>query len=396
MAKLTKTYIDGLKAEDKPVYYWDDYIKGFGLKVLPTGNKKYVFKYRISGGGRRGQQRWYAIGTHGTITPDKARQIAQQVAGAIAEGRDPQGQKLAFRNAATIHDLWKRFEKEHLGRRKPSTSRHYKQIWAKHIKPRLGTKKVVDVNRDDIHRLHHQMSSHPYQANRAVAVLSKMFNLAEVWGMRPDGSNPCRHVEKYPERSRERYLNEEELGRLGEALQLGLAAQTETPHMVAAIELLLFTGARVGEILGARWEWVDYQKRVIALPDSKTGAKNIYLSDDAIAVLKRLEKLPQRKKNDFVIAGGIKKKPLSDLRHPWLRIRERAGLEGVRLHDLRHTAASIGVTVGMNLPVIGRLLGHTQAQTTQRYAHVANDPALAAADQIGAHIRAAMSKQTVS
>ena len=392
MAKLTKTFIESLRKSENPVYHWDDQIKGFGIKVLPTGTKKYVFKYRISGGGRRAQQRWYQIGTYGAITPDRARQIAQQVASAIAGGEDPQGRKQSFRDAVTLDDLWHRFEKEHLGRRKPKTVSNYKQTWTKNIKPLLGRKKVADINRDDIHRLHHQMSAHPYQANRTVAILSKMFNLAEVWGIRSDGSNPCRHVERYREFSRERYLNTDELAILGESLQLGAAAQTETPHMIAAIELLLLTGARVSEILGARWEWVDLHQRVIKLPDSKTGAKHIYLSDVAIEVLDRLRKLPQANENPFIIVGRRKDEALSDLRKPWLRIRERAELNDVRLHDLRHTAASIGVNIGMNLPVIGRLLGHTQMQTTQRYAHVASDPALSAADQIGAHIRKAMSK----
>jgi integrase len=391
MPKLSKAIVESEALGLKPRYLWDSQITGFGLKVLPSGTKRYVFKYRISGGGRRAQQRWYQIGTHGNITLDNARRIAVQVAGAVAEGRDPQGQKLSFRDSATVTGLWGRFEKEHLQRRKPKTIEHYKQIWRTYIKPTLGAKKVMDVNRDDVHRLHHRMSKLPYQANRTIAVLSKLFNLAEAWEMRPDGSNPCRHVEKYPEQARERYLNADELKRLGEALELGLAAQTETPYMVAAIRLLLMTGARLSEILGARWEWVDWDQRVIRLPDSKTGAKLIYLSSAAIEILENLCQLPKASENPYIIVGALAGKPLSDLRHPWLRVRERAGLDDVRLHDLRHTAASIGVTVGMSLPVIGRLLGHTQAQTTQRYAHVAIDPALAAADRISNHIHVAMS-----
>ena len=160
--------------------------------------------------------------------------------------------------------------------------------------------------------------------------------------------------------------------------------------MVAAIQLLLVTGARVSEVLGARWEWVDWDHRVIRLPDSKTGAKLIYLGDLAVKILELLWALPQAKDNPFIIAGAVKGKPLADLRHPWYRIRERAGLDGVRLHDLRHTAASIGVSQGMNLPVIGRLLGHTQASTTQRYAHVGADPALTAANAIGAVVEGAL------
>ena len=390
MPRLTKTIIEAEPTDIKPKFLWDSQQPGFGVKVLPTGNRKYVVKYRTKGGGRRAQQRWYLIGTHGNITLDKARDIAKQVLGAVADGKDPQGQKLSFREAATMLDLWDRFEKEHLSKRKETTNRNYQQIWQIHINKALGTKKVIDVNRDDIHRLHHKMSRHPYQANRALSVLSKMFNLAERWDMRPDGSNPCRHVEKYPEKSRERFLNHEELGRLGEALRGGLSAQTETPHMVAAVQLLLLTGARVSEILGARWEWVDWETKIIRLPDSKTGAKPLYLSETAIKILELLQALPQASENPFVIVGRIPRKPLNDLRHPWRRIRKRAGLDDFRLHDLRHTAASIGVSQGMNLPVIGRLLGHSQASTTQRYAHVDVDPALDAANKIGVVVSKAL------
>lgn len=390
MPRLTKTLIENEQPESKPKFLWDSQQVGFGVKTLPSGKKKYILKYRTKGGGRTAQQRWYLIGTHGAITLDQARDIARMVLGAIAEGKDPQGQKETFREASTMTKLWERFENEHLSKRKRSTIGHYKHIWNMHLKPALGTKKVMDVIRDDIHRLHHKMSKHPYQANRCMAVLSKMFNLAESWGMRPDGSNPCRHVEKYKEKSRERFLNVEELENLGVELRNGLAAQTETPHMIAAIQLLLLTGARVGEILGAKWEWIDWENQIIRLPDSKTGAKPIYLSKAAIKILEDLKELPQANKNPYVIVGRMKKQPLNDLRHPWYRIRERAGLNDVRLHDLRHTAASIGVSQGLNLPIIGRLLGHSQASTTQRYAHVDVDPAIKAANKIGSVVSGAL------
>ncbi|MEE8393777.1 MAG: tyrosine-type recombinase/integrase [Rhodospirillales bacterium] len=393
MSRLTKTLIENEPPGNKPKFLWDSQQPGFGVKILPSGKRKYVLKYRTKGGGRRAQQRWYLIGTHGAITLDQARNIARQVHGAVADGKDPQGQKLSFRNADTMEELWKRFERDHLSYRKESTAQHYKQIWRMYVKPAMGSKKVIDVSRDDVYRLHRRMAKRPYQANRAIAVLSKMFNLAERWGLRPDGMNPCRHVEKYREKSRERFLNTDELRRLGKALKESLAAQTETPHMVAAIQLLLLTGARLSEILGARWEWVDWDSLIIRLPDSKTGAKLIYLSETAIKVLDLLRALPQASENPYIIAGRVAGKPLSDLRHPWYRIRERAGLNDVRLHDLRHTTASIGVAQGMNLPVIGRLLGHTQASTTQRYAHVDVDPALKAANKIGDVISGALDIQ---
>lgn len=384
MVKITKRVVEStLPDPEKPVFIWDDQMKGFAVKVLRSGQRKYVLKYRGGGGGRSGRQRWFAIGTHGQITLHQARDIAQQILGQIARGEDPQSDKFDVRAAANMSDLWARYKSDHLPRKKPKSQKVDIQMWRTHVKPRFGTTKVMDVKRNDIDKLHKSLSDRPYTANRVVAMLSKMFNLAERWDMRADYSNPCRHIEKYPEPPRKRYLNTEELRRLGEALEVGLASQLETPYMVAAVRLLLLTGARVRELLDARWEWLDWDRRTIDLPDSKTGARSIFLSQAAVDVLKGLRKLPTTDGTPFIIRGRIKKQPLTNLNKPWLRIRERAGLEGVRLHDLRHTAASMGVTQGLNLPVIGRLLGHTQASTTQRYAHVDINPALAAADLIG-------------
>ena len=390
MSKLTKTMIEAEQPKERPHYLWDSTQPGFGVKILPSGTKRYIVKYRTKGGGRSAQQRWYQVGTHGSITLDKAREIATKVLGAVADGKDPQEQKQAFRAAQSMNDLWDRFEKEHLSRRKPATVKHYKQIWSSHIKAAVGAKKVVDVNRDDIYRLHRGLSKAPYQANRALAVLSKMFNLAERWEMRPDGSNPCRHVEKYREDARERFLTGDELKRLGKSLSVGLASHSESPQMIGAIKLLLFTGARVSEILMAKWDWVDWENRVLKLPDSKTGAKPIYLSEPAIEVLKSLQELPIASENPYIVAGLKKGQPLDNLRKPWYRIRERAELGDVRLHDLRHTFASIGVSSGLSLPMIGHMLGHSQAQTTARYAHLYTDPVMNAVDGVGKLISGAV------
>ena len=178
---------------------------------------------------------------------------------------------------------------------------------------------------------------------------------------------------------------------MGESLHEGLEAKTETPHMIAAIKLLAMTGARVSEILSARWEWIDWERKVLSLPDSKTGERQIYLSNAALGVLKDLESLQPSSKSPFVIQGRNSDRPLINISKAWLRIRERANLDDVRIHDLRHTAASIGVGQGMGLPIVGRLLGHTHASTTQRYAHVDIDPALAAANQIGDVVSNALS-----
>ncbi|MBP2292238.1 tyrosine-type recombinase/integrase [Azospirillum rugosum] len=388
--RITKRAVEAEAPSEKPVFLWDDQLSGFGVKVLPTGQRRYVVKYRAGAGGRDAQQRWLTLGTHGVITADQARAMATQALAAVARGEDPQASRLTARAAPTMADLWTRYEAEHLPRKKLSSQRDDLQKWRGIIGPILARRKVGEISRDDVASLHRRLAETPYQANRALALLSKLFNLAELWGMRPDNTNPCRHVRKFPEQHRERYLTSEELARLGNALRAGLAAQTETPYMVAAIQLLLLTGARLSEILTAQWSWVNWSSRIIQLPDSKTGRKPLFLSEPAINVLREVQALPTSKDSPYIIRGRSKDQPLINLAKPWKRICERAGLSDVRLHDLRHTAASVGVAQGMSLPVVGRLLGHTQASTTNRYAHVDIDPALAAANLIGNAIYSAM------
>jgi integrase len=210
-----------------------------------------------------------------------------------------------------------------------------------------------------------------------------MFTLAEKWGERPDGSNPCRHVEKYSEVKRERMLSADEFSRLAEALR----EPGRPPYVVAAIKLLIFTGARLSEVLGLRWEWVEFERGEARLPDSKTGAKTLHLPAPALTVL---AELPRVAGNPFVIVGHVKGTHPVNIEKPWRAIRKSAGLDNVRLHDLRHAFASVAASSGMGLPIIGKMLGHTQAATTHRYAHLASDPVKAAATAVAGHIAAAM------
>jgi integrase len=252
------------------------------------------------------------------------------------------------------------------------------------ILPALGKRKVADVTRVDVAKVHHANRAGPYQANRVLAVLSKMFTLAEQWGLRPDGSSPCRHVEKFAERKRERMLSAAELGQLGEAL----TAYDGSPYVAAAIRLLVFTGGRLGEVLGLQWQWIDFDRGEARLPDSKTGAKTVHLPPPALAVL---AELPRIEGNPHVIVGAVAGAALVNLEKPWRAIRKTAGLEDLRLHDLRHAFASVAAASGMGLPIIGKMLGHTQAATTNRYAHLASDPVKAAAATVAGQIAAAMS-----
>lgn len=240
---------------------------------------------------------------------------------------------------------------------------------------------MVDVERRDIAELHHRFRDKPYQANRTLGVLSKMFNLAEIWGLRPDGSNPCRHVPKYREIKRERYLNQNELQRLGHVLSEVEREGTETPFVVAAFRLLILTGCRLGEIQTLKWDYIT--DTGMELPDTKTGARRIPLPQPARDVLTHLPCTPG---NPYVIEGKLAGRYATDLQHPWRRIRARAGLAGVRIHDLRHTYASNAVSSGMPIQMVGRLLGLSQIQTTMRYAHLADDPVRQAEEENAARL----------
>jgi integrase len=384
--KITKRSVDALRpaADERELVLWDNELAGFGVRVQRGGARTYILKYR-AGTGRDAPLRKLTIGKHGSPwTADEARAEARRLSGLVAHGKDPAGAKATAKAAPTIADLAQRFLAEHAeAKRKTSTAREYRRLLDHVVLPALGKKRVADISRQDVARLHHARRATPTEANRALAVISAMFNMAERWGERPDGSNPCRHVEKYPQRRRERFLSAEELARLGDVL----AGYDGSPYYAVAIKLLVFTGARLGEVLGLRWQWIDFERGEARLPDSKTGAKTIHLPPPALAVL---AELPRVEGNPHVIIGGVQGAALVNLEKPWRAIRKKAGLEDVRLHDLRHAFASVAAASGMGLPIIGKMLGHSQAQTTQRYAHLASDPVKAAAATVAGKIAAAM------
>ena len=382
MAKITKRTIDSLKIGPKDFFVWDEELPGFGVRVLPSGVRSYVVQYRVGGRTRR-----TAFSRVGTMTPDEARKHARELLVAVDKGRDPAGEAEAHRRSPTVAALSERFLAEHVAHRcKPSTQREYGRSVELFITPHIGTFKIGDVKRSDIAKLHHDMRNIPYQANRTLGVLSKLFNLAEDWELRPDGSNPCRHVRKYAERRRDRHLSPEEIGQLGRVLADAERTGSEPRSVINAVRLLILTGARLSEIQTLKWEYV--RDGYLALPDSKTGPKRIVLGKEATQVLRRIERLPD---NPHVIVGTLPGQYWTDLQRPWRRIRAKAGLPGVRIHDLRHTFASIAVGGGESLAIIGRLLGHSQVQTTQRYAHLAPDPLRDSADRITEEISSALS-----
>jgi integrase len=372
MPKLTKRSVEAYRPTKTDYFVWDDEIKGFGVRILASGNRTYQAQYRKGGRTRR-----ISLGRHGNITTEQARLKAREVMGLVARGQNPAEEVAQHRRAPSVGALCERFFETHvLENCKPTTQAEYRRAINKFIKPAIGAFRVVDVERKDIAELHHKGRTTPYQANRTLGVLSKMFNLAEVWGLRPDGSNPCRHVPKYREKKRERFLSQVELQRLGQVLTEVQAEGSETPFIVAAFRLLILTGCRLGEIQTLKWEYIT--PRHMELPDTKTGARRIPLPQAARDVL---DALPHYAGNPYVIAGKLEGRFATDFQHPWRRIRDRAGLPDVRIHDLRHTYASMAVSSGMPIQMVGRLLGHSQLQTTMRYAHLADDPVLEAAQQ---------------
>lgn len=378
MPRLSKRTVDALKPANRDYFAWDDSLHGFGVRVWPSGRKVYLIQYRDSGGRTRRK----GLGKHGVMTADGARGEARDLLAAIAHGANPSDDAKRKRTAPTVSDLCDRFMKEYVPARcRPSTEKEYRRNIDLFIKPALGRMKVADVARSDIANLHLANKDKPYQANRTLGVLSVMFNQAEVWGYREERSNPCYHVKKYAEQKRERYLSPEELERLGRTLSETEADGSENQAAIDAIRLLILTGCRLGEIQSLKWEYI--QGDSAWLPDSKTGAKRVYLGPAALEVLAGIER---KKDNPYVIPGKNKGAHLTDLQHPWRRIRKRAGLDDVRIHDLRHSFASAAVGMGESLPMIGKLLGHSQVQTTARYAHLADDPIKVSATRVSGEL----------
>ncbi len=385
--KITKRAVDSITLAKTDRFLWDTDLHGFGLKVTPTGTRIYILQYRM--GGRGSASRRYTLGKHGPWTPDAARKEATRLLGLIATGTDPAEAKQQDKGGLTLTIFAERYLKEYAElQKKPRSVAEDRRNLNNLVLPTLGAKRIDKISRSHIAKLHHDLKQTPVAANRVLAVLTTLFNLAEKWGYRPDGSNPCRHVPKYKEEKRERFLNEGELTRLGKVLAKAEQDKAHSLSVIAAIKLLIFLGARLSEVLTLRWDFINFEKQNLRLPDSKTGAKTVYLNAPALAVL---DSLPRIEGNPYVLPGNKRGAHLVNLHAGWIELRKEANLEDVRLHDLRHSFASVGAGAGMSLPTIGALLGHRHAATTNRYAHLDQDPLKKANDEIGDRLHAAMS-----
>ena len=383
--KLSKRTVDRLSVNGKDAVFWDRDLPGFGIRVYPSGVKVYVVQTR-----RAGRSKRVALGRHGETSPELARREAARLLAGMKTGESPPAGKPDAE--PTVSDLARRYLQEYVAmHNKPATGSHYRIMLRKHIVPALGNLPVAAVERKHIMSMHYELHDTPAVANRAVEILLKMFNLAELWEMRPPGRNPCKSIPRYKiNRRKERFLSPEELGRLGRTLAVASSKRLASSHAAAAIRLLVLTGCRRNEILGLRWEDVNFKAGELRLADSKTGARILPLPPAAAEVLEKLSELPCEPDNPWVFPGRKRGTRLTNINDSWIRIRRHAGLDGVRLHDLRHTYASRALAIGEGLRMIGELLGHRKISTTERYSHLAREPVRAStakvAESIGADI----------
>src|SRR5262245_63960650 len=364
---------------------YDTEVPGFGIRVTAASARSVVLNYR---GKADGLERRYTIGQWPAWSVSGARVEAKRLRRAIDGGADPIGEDRALRDAPTVADLAERFEREHIAKQAAPTQRDYRSILRNDILPAIGKRKVAAVETTDIERLHATVSRRaPIRANRMLAVVGKMFTLAVKWKLRSD--SPTRGVQKNREHQRRRYLKPDELARLTEAL-----ATDPNQDVADALRLLLLTGARKGEVINARWDQFDIAAGKWTKPHTATKQKRehtVPLSAPARALLAaRLQKRDALSPWVFPGRNG----PRDDLK-AWPRICKAAALADLHIHDLRHTYASQLASAGFSLPVIGALLGHTQPQTTSRYAHLFDDPLREATERVGAIIAGEPSAEIV-
>jgi len=402
--KFTKTQIDKAVPSEADYFLWDGELKGFGLKVSKGGRRTYICKYRV-GSGRAAPSRRMTIGAHGSPwTLEQARAEARKILGRAANGEDPAKEKQDEKKQITVAQLCDLYLQNGVGTKKPSTIATDKGRIERHIKPLLGRKKVPAVTRADIKRFLQDVANGKTAkdektglfgraivrggkgtATRTVGLLGGIFSYAIDCGFLE--TNPVRGVKRFKDRKGQRYLSQQELIALGRALNAG-ADQGLNQQALAILKLLIFTGARKGEIETLRWNAVDMEGGYVHLEDSKSGQKAFPLNAGALEVL---ISLPRLNSSGFVFPALRGEGHYEGTPKVWRKIRRMAEIEDVRIHDLRHSFASIAVSEGTSLPIIGSLLGHADNATTQRYAHLHDNPVKAASEHVGTKLKALIS-----
>jgi integrase len=381
-AKITIKVVEGLKPGETVM---DTDEPGFGVRLQAKAPHYFVRKFA------KGQRHFQSIGEHGAggLTVSTARERASRIIMDIRDGVSPAERRARERGMPTVAEFAKQWLELHVDSKlKSSTAGAYRSALHTLILPAIGTLKVDKVTEKDLAAMHHEARSRPYVANRSLAIVSKLMGFAEQQRFRPKGTNPASGLERFREHKRERFLSIEELVAMGAAISSSEARGQHAPQALAAIGFLLLTGMRMNEVLKLRWVEFDRDRGMLFLSDSKTGQKPVVLGKPVIELLRGT---PRMAGSPWIFPSPIDPtKPMFDLRKSWATVCRLAGLEGVRLHDLRHTYASMAASSGGSLPMIGRLLGHSQAQTTARYAHLAQDPLRELADAAAGEIAIAL------
>lgn len=423
-AKLTQSFVARIRPTESTTFYWDTDLAGFGLKCTAAGHRSFVAQYRTQGG-RRSLARRVTLGGFPTLTADAARKAAKHLLGSVATGADPAALRTTHRKAETIAEAWPLFLEELTAKVKPRTSAEWGRLGRVEIVPKLGTNRVQDLTFSQVARLHLAMASRPYLANRTVEAISAFFAWALKHGLRPDGVNPARGIDRYREQQKERFLSLEELARLQATLTLaesraGIPTVTKHPRKpkpgakpkrsnaanevsarpriqdpigIAVIRFVAYTGFRESEALGLRWADVNLDTGLVTLPDTKSGKSHRYIGAPARDVLRKVERY---RNGEYVFPGQVPGSHRVELRRTWDSVRRHAKLEDVRLHDLRHSVAAVAASGGASLLLIGALLGHKNTRSTARYAHLVDVAQQQVAERTSGDIQAAMLGTTTS
>ena len=381
MVQLNKRLIDSFVNEKETDIRWDDEVKGLGVRIYASNKKSFVFRYSLHTGRTK---RSMVIGAYGVYTLKQARDEARRLKYEVSKGGDPAKERKQFKDAPTVSDLCTRYLEEHASpNKKPKSADDDRRAINNHIKPRLKSRLVSDVSFEDISKLHHSLKSSPFAANRVVALLSKMFNLAEKWGHRGRNTNPCRGIERYPEPKRVRYPSQKELKDFGNAIVKVEANCRVDPTPLSAIKILLFTAGRKREILSCKWEYIDFERKEIRLPDSKSGPSKIPLNEVAIEILEAIGP----KQSGWVFPSKVTDSHWNNIDKTWKVLVDEAGIENFRIHDLRHAFASAGANNRIPLEVLGTILRHSDPKLTKRYSHIYDETTKQAANTIGNNLK---------
>lgn len=365
-------------------WLWDSDAPGLGLRVLPSGSRSWVYRY---GAGRRGVVRRLTIGGYPDLTLEQAREVAQRLSGARADGRDPVIERARAKAVPTLAAFAETYMRDHVERHlKPETVKAARLMLRLHVLPGLGSWPMDRITRADVARWHRSLGATPVRANRALALLGAMYAVAGKWGLLEAGYNPARGVPRFAEQPRTRFLSLDELAAIGDRFVWYGATWGGQ-----ALLLLLLTGARRGEVAALRWEDVDLERGLARLRSRKAGPLVLVLPSAACKLLQKVQRLVG---NPYVFPGAREGQHVcpNALTNIWRKLCRQAGVAGVRLHDVRHTFASVLAGRGASLPQIGGLLGHSQPSTTARYAHLADGPLRLAADGAADAIADALGK----